>query len=569
MRKFGLIGLALSVPAGLVAVGSAQAADDSTKTASLETLMHTPAYARGKLPAAPVNCKAKDAPYKDYSCLDAYLGDGFFERLINYYRLEIGHEGPPADPKAPPGRRAAWGDASPQSVPPYPFTEWPYGGTELIGVNRVAAVDSPFMTAIANTALGKAMGEAGIQMYGWINGGGNISSNTLKPSGNAPAAYDVNPNTVQLDQAVIYIERTPDTVQTDHVDWGFRFSAIYGENERYTYGYGYLTYQLNGHNLFNGVDFPMVYGELFIPQFGGQGTIVRLGRYISLPDIEAQLAPNNYMYTHSLTYSWDNYTNTGLQFTTALSRNWWLQYGLSVGTEAAPWHMGQIMPNPSPNQVFPGNTMLVDPGAKPSLTIGARWESDNAYDNVYVVMDAANDGTWGYNNLQWTGITWYHKFNEQWHFAWETYALGQYGVLNGSGNNAAANAIIADGGFPFAPLKFNQPGFAFCNPNQVTCTARAVASVAYINWHFAPLDNFSVRLEYYNDMQGQRTGIKTPYVETGLGWQHWLSPQIEFRPEVTYYNSLEAPAFNGNPFNGTPPTRHYAIVGAADIIWHF
>jgi len=34
-----------------------------------------------------------------------------------------------------------------------------------------------------------------------------------------------------------------------------------------------------------------------------------------LPDIEAQLAPNNYTYSHSLTYGYDNYTNTGIQGT--------------------------------------------------------------------------------------------------------------------------------------------------------------------------------------------------------------------------------------------------------------
>jgi hypothetical protein len=51
------------------------------------------------------NCKAHDAPYNNYACLDAYLGDGFFERLINYYRLEWGYEAAPTDPKAPPGRR--------------------------------------------------------------------------------------------------------------------------------------------------------------------------------------------------------------------------------------------------------------------------------------------------------------------------------------------------------------------------------------------------------------------------------------------------------------------------------
>jgi hypothetical protein len=110
-----------------------------------------------------------------------------------------------------------------------------------------------------------------------------------------------NPNTFQLDQAVMYIERTPDTVQRDHIDWGFRFSALYGQNYRYTNGYGYMSYQFNAHNLFNGYDFPMVYGELFIPQVA-DGLNLRLGRFISLPDIEAQLAPNNYYYSHSLTY---------------------------------------------------------------------------------------------------------------------------------------------------------------------------------------------------------------------------------------------------------------------------
>jgi len=42
-------------------------------------------------------------PYKDYSCLDAYLGTDFLSRFINYYRLEWGHDVAPADPKAPPG----------------------------------------------------------------------------------------------------------------------------------------------------------------------------------------------------------------------------------------------------------------------------------------------------------------------------------------------------------------------------------------------------------------------------------------------------------------------------------
>jgi hypothetical protein len=253
---------------------------------------------------------APNAPYKDYDCLDKYLGDGFFERLINYYRLEWGHEAPPADPKAPPGRRGYW-PTTPQTTPPFPFTEWPYGGTTALGVSRPSSVDGPLMVALGDTDLGKAMNENHIQMYGWVDVGGNLSTNSVTPGGNFPAAYMYSPNTATLDQAVIYLERVPDTVQNDHVDWGFRVSGNYGETNRYTAAYGIATYQLLGHNLTNSYDFPMMYGEVFFPQIG-EGLLVRLGRYIAIPDIEAQLAPNNYMYSHSISYALDNYTNDGL-----------------------------------------------------------------------------------------------------------------------------------------------------------------------------------------------------------------------------------------------------------------
>jgi Putative beta-barrel porin-2, OmpL-like. bbp2 len=41
--------------------------------------------------------------------------------------------------------------------------------------------------------------------------------------------------------------------------------------------------------------------------------ILRVGRYISPIDIEAQLSPENYLYSHSTMYSVDPYTFTGVQ----------------------------------------------------------------------------------------------------------------------------------------------------------------------------------------------------------------------------------------------------------------
>src|SRR5947209_4180047 len=163
--------------------------------------------------------QASPAPYpKDW---DKRLGDDLFTRLVNYYALEWGRAEPPPDPRAPASRRAGWSPA-PVTTPPYPFTEWPYGGATSIGVTRPNSVDSPLMVALSNTELGKAMNAAHIQVYGWINAGANVSTNTVSPGGNWPAGYMYTPNTVQLDQAVMYVERLPDSLQTDHVDWGFR-----------------------------------------------------------------------------------------------------------------------------------------------------------------------------------------------------------------------------------------------------------------------------------------------------------------------------------------------------------
>jgi Putative beta-barrel porin-2, OmpL-like. bbp2 len=509
-------------------------------------------------------------PYVNYKCLDDYLGDNVAMRFLRYYQLEWGKGMAPADPSAPPGRRsdAAW-PPTPQSSPPMPFTEWPYGGTENIAVTRPNSVDSPLMVAIANTGLGKAMSDAHVQVYGWINAGGNISTNSVKPGGNAPAAYDYTPNTVQLDQAVVYIERLADTVQRDHIDWGFRVSALYGENYRYTTAYGLFSEQLLNHNLVYGIDFPMVYTDIYFPVF--QGMDVRLGRFISIPDIEAQLAPNNYTYVHSLTYTFDNYTNTGIEVTTALTKNWIIQTGVTVGSDTMPWNIGQNQTNQMPgNPLYPGATFPKDPGALPSVTLGVRWTSDDGRDDLNVVADAINDGRWGYNNLQWIGATYYHKLNDYWHLAFETYNLHENNVPNA--NNPVATAIVAGGGTPFSPqfIPYNAPNIAQCNnPGVLTCTASTQTFLTYVNYSPNKLNNFSLRLEWYDDMEGQRTGIKSRYLDVAGSWQHWLSPQIEMRPEVAYYKSLDAPAFNGNFNAGIAPNRSYAVVGAADLIIHF
>jgi len=567
MRRFLVSCTAMTVGCGAFAMPA------TAQTAAAPNVNLAPAPVPAA--AAPVDCSKNPDPYKNYACLDAYLGTDVGQRLVNYYKLEMGQSGPPSDPSAPPSRIADW-PATPETTPPMPYTEWPYGGTTPIGVTRPGSVDSPLMVAIANTSVGKWLNANDFQFYGWIDPGMNISSNTQRPAGNAPIAYAYTPNTVQLDQAVVYLDRFPDTVQTDHIDWGMRLSAIYGENYRYTTAYGLFSDQLLKHNNQNGYDFPMLYGEVYIP-YVLNGMMIRGGRYISLPDIEAQLAPNNYMYTHSLTYSVDNYTNTGIQTTTAITKNLFLQLGVSVGTETLPWRVGMTEPNPypstaaHPNPLYPGSTFLKDPGSQfPTFTACVRYSWNNGRDNIQPCANGINNGRWGYNNLQWYGFTYYHKFSDHWHLAAEFYDESQRGVPNA--NNPEVQTIYANGGTPFSPqfLPFNAPNMAHCkNVTLLTCTATGIGTTGYLSYSPDPLDNFSFRPEYYADNQGQRTGTPADYYEFSVGWQHWLSPQIEMRPEIGYYRSIDAVAFNGNPTHGIAPDKNHTYFAGGDIIVHF
>ena len=69
----------------------------------------------------------------------------------------------PVDPTVTPlsTSRAGW-PVTPETTPPMPFMDWPYGGTTSLGDNRTASVDSPLMVATANTGFGKALASSGM-----------------------------------------------------------------------------------------------------------------------------------------------------------------------------------------------------------------------------------------------------------------------------------------------------------------------------------------------------------------------------------------------------------------------
>jgi hypothetical protein len=458
---------------------------------------------------------------------------GFFRRFKKAYGDDWKGTGDPG----PEAKRR--GFPAPVDGPPFPFSDWPYGGSVVIGAPWTQS--SPLMQAIWSGPHGEGWKKSGVQIYGWLNAGCNVSTSHKSRYANFPEAYAEVANACLPDQQVLYIERQPDTVQTDHFDWGFRFTNLYGLDYRFTTAKGYFSNQLLGKNYEYGYDLVMAYVDLYFPHVA-DGMNVRIGRYISLPDIEAQLAPNNYTYSHSILYTFDAYTQTGINTTTRLNKNWMIQVGLSAGNDVAPW--------------------VGEPDAKPTFNGCVIYQWQDGRDNHYACLNSLNSGKYAYNNVQSVYYTWYHKFgNSAWHTATEWWYMWEKKVPN-VGPSAPAAA---------ASLLINGANGTFCNnPTALTCTAREQAVVNYVERQFSKHDYLTIRNEFFDDMAGQRTGTKTKYSEHLIGWGHWIGTTILLRPELRFEHSYDRPAYDSPCLPcGLPGTKKSQFTLASDAIFFF
>ena len=461
----------------------------------------------------------------------------FGDRFVSTYKDYLKWDGDPAD--TPPNWRK--GLQPPMvSSPPMPFGNTPMGGTENIGYENIYY--GAFMDAIYCGPNGKMWKDTRLTMYGWVAPGMNISTSKSKynftsgTGGNWPASYAYAPNTAQLDQVALYFERTPDEVQTDHYDWGFRLANLYGSDYKYTFSKGLGSDQYTQAKARYGYDPVMAYAEFYTP-FIAQGTNIRVGRYISIPDIEAQLAPNNYNYSHSLLYSFDPYTQEGIVATTKLNKNWTLQLEASVGNDVAFWY--------HPKDPATGNRL----GTQFTPAVCVNWSSDSGNDVLYPCINGSsrtligNKGDWGWNNLQHEVLTWYHKFNDKWHMSTEYWYMYQNNVPNVNNPQGLANYLASP---LVAGLNIGAPFGAQCDSSVVQCKAQATAFVNYVVYQPTPRDFISLRNGFFDDKNGQRTGFATRYQEMVLGWNHWIGKAITIRPELRWEKALDVQAYD-NP----------------------
>jgi len=406
---------------------------------------------------------------------------------------------------------------SPLPSPPFPDSDWL--GFPLIGAPWSGSPSYPLEKALFRRPLGKD-----IHLYGWLNPSYNASSSR---NVNAPLSYAFAANRAVLDQAVLVFEKQPDTVQTDHVDTGFRLVTLAGTNYRYTIMKGILSDQFLKHNSMYGFDPVEMYGMIYYPKVA-EGLVIRYGRYISPPDIEAQLTPDNYMYSHSLMFSVDPYTFVGINPMLRLNKQWEIMGQVHAGNDIAPWN----------------------DSASLNFGLMARWTSLDGKDGLWGGINSLGQGRvrHQHDNLQQVVETWGHKFNEKLHMMTEAYYMWEYG------GNLGGTAING-------PVQFGTGGGA-----GAFLPGRSVAT-GYVNYFqilTSPKDYVSIRTDYLGDFQGYRTGYPTPYFSETLAYVRYLTPMIMFRPEVRYETAIDKGI---NPYDSG--TRHQQWTISADLVVRF
>ncbi|OAI48332.1 hypothetical protein AYO44_07365 [Planctomycetaceae bacterium SCGC AG-212-F19] len=402
---------------------------------------------------------------------------------------------------------------APLASPPFPSAEWQ--GYPLIGV-PVSEVDSPLTKAIwGSGSIGEWLKDKRIQAYGWINASGNWS--TAKNS-NLPDSYWIVPNRYELDQLVFRVERQVDTVQTDHIDVGFRSTLLFGIDYRFMTAGGWwpADRELLVHNMLYGADLTEQYIDVYFPRVA-QGMIVRVGRWIACPDIETQFAPDNYMGTHSILFTFDTYTQTGVWVTVMLNKQWTVQFGINAGDDMAPWYRG----------------------ATPCAVFGVRWVSQSNNDSIYAMMNQLNDARFqrfqlngqpaGHDNFNYPVVTWQHKFCDNVHTKTEAYFMWERDdVLSGTPSIGPTHPFGGGGG-----IGPDLPGTSF-----------AYGVVNYTMFKFSKKGFITLRNEWWKDEQGMRSDFPGTYSSHALGLTYNFNPLLQVRPEIGYYRNWTNPAFD-------------------------
>jgi hypothetical protein len=224
----------------------------------------------------------------------------------------------------------------------------------------------------------------------------------------------------------------------------------------------------------------------------------------------------------------DAYTQTGVNAAIKFNDNCTLLFGLHAGDDVAPWAAGKHIP---------------------TLLAMLRWVSPSNNDSLWGGIDSWNGSKFkgNHDNLQEFNLTWSHRFSDRFLIATEAYYIYQKdSPLGGTCNFGPTRFFAAGGGCgPLLPGKSSEIGL-----------------VSYMEYKFTDKDFLSLRPDYLDDINGERTGYATAYMSFTAGITHQFTDLIEIRPEIRYEFATRA-----KPYDNGGRQQQFTI--ASDFIARF
>ena len=353
-----------------------------------------------------------------------------------------------------------------------------------------ASMASPgvVMQSLGPTFLGRILRASRITVSGWFDISATASS---AQHDNTPLSFNYRANEFLLQQAWLRIDRPVDRKGTE-VSWGFRSDWLFGSDYRYTLARGIFNSQLttdHGKPATYGVDPIQFYVEAYFPRFL-RGLEVKLGRFSMIHGVEMNEAPMNLLASHNYDYPADPFTHTGLLATAHLTGQWTLQAGITTGSD-----------------VFLG------PAAAVTFIGGLRWIGANQRTSLAcfaIVGPGRYNQAENFDNRQLFDVVLFRQFTRK-----LTY--------------------LAEGAFGF------QDGVPDIG------TAIWYGLVQYVTYAFTNKLRGTFRLEFFNDVAGQRTGFSGLYTGITAGVGYRPTHGLVFRPEVRFDTQNRALPFENKP----------------------
>ena len=225
-----------------------------------------------------------------------------------------------------------------------------------------------------------------------------------------------------------------------------------------------------------------------------------MGRFFALYGVETIDAVSNYFLSHSYTDIYDPYTHTGVVTTTKLSDAWTVQAGLVLGSD-----------------------IFIDPADNPTFVGSTKWTASNQRDSLLanVILGCGRfDQAHDFHNPNLIDLIYTHKFSDRLTYVSEG--------LVGYTTNVPAIGTAEWFGLP-----------------------------NYLSYQWTPRLAGNVRVEFFDDVEGQRTGFPGLYETVTVGLSFQPVKAVTFRPELRYDYQDESAPFEG---------KHWLLTASTDMI---